>query len=532
MGVVKKILLIDPSLTRPKDMDAEKYRIGVVPPLGLAYIAAVMENEGYEVKIVDCIAEGFNKEPIYLEEGILYGLSDEDLRKIITDFSPDIVGVSCLFSNKSIDAHNVCRLVKEFNSKIPTVMGGIHPTVRPKETLEDENVDFVVLGEGEYTFRDLVKTLEKDDDVSNIDGLGYKKHGQITINLKTKFIENLDEIPFPARHLLRMDIYSSAQSPHSFDLKQVPYTTMLSSRGCTANCTYCCLKHVGGRRYRTRSAENVLEEIKYLVKEYNIKEIHFEDDNLTLNKKRALKIFEGIKKLGINWNVPSGTAIFAIDEVILEKMKESGAHTVSLAIESGNQEVLTKLMRKPVKLSKVRPIAEKAKQVGLKVKGFFIIGYPGETKENIEETIEFARSLKLDWSHFFIAFPHYGTDLRDLCESKGYLREDGFDKRKSFYITNIETPEFTPEYLKQVADDVNLDLNFKNNPNLLDGNYDRVIEDFKSVIKLYPHLDFAHFYLGVAYEKKGMIKEARDEWQKVLELNPDYKEAGERLKYI
>ncbi len=530
MDIVKKILLIDPSLTRPKDMDAEKYRIGVVPPLGLAYIAAVMEKEEYKVKIVDCIAEGFGKEPTYLEDGILYGLSDDELLKIIKDFSPDAVGVSCLFSNKSVDAHNVCRLVKEFNSKIPTVLGGIHPTVRPLETLEDKNVDFVVLGEGEYTFRDLVKVIEKGDDVSSIDGLGYKNNGKIIINPKTRFIENLDEIPFPARHLLRMDIYSSAQSPHSFDLRQVPYTTMLSSRGCTANCTYCCLKHVGGRRYRTRSAENVMEEINFLVKKYNIKEIHFEDDNLTLDKKRALKIFEGIKKLGISWNVPSGTAIFAIDNEILERMKESGAHTISLAIESGNQEILTKLMHKPVKLSKVRPIVEKAKQVGLKVKGFFIIGYPGETKKNIEETIEFARSLKLDWSHFFIAFPHYGTELRDLCELKGYLRDDGFDKRKSFFITNIETPEFTPEYLKKIADDVNLDLNFRNNPNLIDGNYDKVIEDFQSVIKLYPHLDFAHFYLGVAFEKKGTLTEAKAEWQKVLEINPDYKEAEDRLK--
>ena len=527
--MIKRILLIDPPITRPIDMDAKKYRIGVVPSLGLAYIAAVMEKEGYEVKILDCIAEGVDRAE-YSEDGIHYGLSNEDIKKILEDFSPDVVGVSCLFSNKSLDAQETCRLVKEFNPQVPTVMGGIDPTVRVREILKDDNVDFIVLGEGEYTFRDLVRALDDGEDFSQLDGLGFKKDGEIFINPRTRYIENLDELPFPARHLLKMDVYSQAQSPHSFDLKEIPYTTVLSSRGCPAKCTYCCLKHVSGRRWRARSAENVLEEIRQLVEKYGIREIHFEDDNLTVDKQRALKLFEGIKKLGISWNVPSGTALFALDDEIIEKMKESGAHTISLAIESGNQWVLAHLMNKPVVLSQVKHKVDKAKEVGLKVKGFFILGYPGETKQNIMETIEFARQLKLDWYHFFIAFPHYGTELRDLCEQNGYLRDEGFDRRKSFFITSIETPEFTPEYLRKVADEANLDLNFRNNSNLVDGKYDRAIEDFTRVIKLYPHLDFAHFYLGVAYGRKGLMEEARKEWRKTLELNPGHREAKEKLQ--
>ncbi|HII29724.1 hypothetical protein COT48_06335 [Candidatus Woesearchaeota archaeon CG08_land_8_20_14_0_20_47_9] len=529
---MKRILLVDPSLTRPRDMDARKCRIGVVPPLGLAYIAAVMEEQGYEVRIVDCIAEGFNEEPEYLDEGVKYGLSDNALKRIIAEFSPDVVGVSCLFSNKALDAYNVCRLVKEFNPGIPTIIGGIHPTVRADETIRQKNVDFVILGEGEYSFRDLVKALERGADFSDIDGIAYKKDGRVVINPKTRFIENLDELPFPARHLLKMDIYSSAQSPHSNDLRQIPYTTVLSSRGCPANCTFCCLKHVEGRRWRARSAENVIREVRQLVDQYGVREIHFEDDNLTVDKERALKIFDGLKKIGVSWNVPSGSAVFSLDEEIIERMKDSGAHTISLAIESGSQDVLRRLMHKPVNLSRVKPLVEKAKQVGLKVKGFFIIGYPGETRENIKETVEFARSLRLDWTHFFIAFPHYGTELRALCEEKGYLKEDKFDNRKSFYLGCIETPEFTPEYLKELADEANLDMNFKNNPNLVDGNYDRAIGDFKSVIKLYPHLDFAHFYLGVAYEKKGELENAKREWQHVLKLNPGYEEASAKLNQM
>lgn len=528
---MKKILLIAPSITRPKNLDAKKFRIGIVPPLGLAYIAAVMENEGYEVKIVDSLAEGIDEEPKYLDDGILYGLSDEKVKEIIKEYDPDLVGISCLFSNIWLDALKVCRLVKEFNPNIPTIIGGVHPTVTPDETCKDSYVDFVVLGEGEYTFRDLVKALETNQDFSNIDGIVYKnKFGEIIRNPKTKFIENLDEIPFPARHLLKMDLYSKAQSPHSMDLKHVPYTTLLSSRGCIAACTFCCLKYISGRKWRPRSAENVLAEIKELVAKYGIKEIHFEDDNLTVDKERALKIFAGLKELEISWNIPSGSALFAIDEEIIEKMKDSGAHTISFAIESGNQQVLSQLMHKPVLLSKVKPLIDKAKQVGLKVKGFFIVGFPGETKENIQETIQFARQLQLDWTHFFIAFPHYGTELRDLCEKKSFLKETGYDKRLSFYYGNIETPEFTPDYLKGIVDQANLDLNFKNNPNLIAGNYDKVITDFISVIKLYPHLDFAHFYLGIAYEKKRELGKARSEWETVLQLNPNYLEAKKKLE--
>ncbi|HYN44751.1 MAG TPA: cobalamin-dependent protein [Candidatus Limnocylindrales bacterium] len=531
MKKMKKILLIDPPTTRSKDFGAEKLRIGLVPPLGLAYIAAVLEKENYVVKILDCTAEGYFDEINYAQDKIRYGLTDESIKTKITEFSPDLVGVSCLFSNKSADLHNVCRIVKEVNKNVVIVVGGVHPTVLPERTLKDKNIDFVILGEGEYTFRDIINTLNEDGDLSKIDGIGYRKNKKITIIPKTKFIDNLDELPLPARHLLPMDIYSKAASPHS-GFKRSPFTTMISSRGCPQRCTFCELHHLWGRKYRMRSSQKVLDEIEFLVKEYGIKEIHFEDDNLTANKKRALEIFNGIieRKLDITWSDPSGLSVFYLDDEILEKIKESGGYSISLAIESGDEYVLHHLMRKPVKLNDVKTIVNKARKIGLYVRGFFIIGSPEETKEQINNTVDFAKNLGLDWAHFFIFTPHYGTEMREICEKNNYIKKEAMDFEKWFFEPVIVTPEFNPEYLTKIKEEVNLEINFKNNINMKEGNYDKAIADFSYVISLYPKLDFAHFYLGCAYNKKGLIDKAKVEWEETLRLNPTHAEAKAILR--
>jgi len=528
---INRVLLVEPPLTRPPDMPAEKVRIGVVPPLGLAYIAAVLEKEGYEVKILDCIVEGSLKGSPYRNGEIRYGLSDDDIKARIREFSPHIVGVSCLTSNKYKDAHNVCRLAKEIDQSIPTVMGGTHPTVLPEATLADANVDFVVLGEGEYTARDLLHTLATGDDLAGLDGIGYKDHDEIRIIPKTRYIENLDELPFPARHLLRMDRYSTTVSPHS-GIKRTPFTAMISSRGCPARCTFCTIRKVWGPAHRMRSAGNVLAEIEHLVRDYGIKEIHFEDDNLTTNKQRALGIFNGLiqRKLDITCNSPSGLALFTLDEELLRKMKECGYYSISIAIESGDADVLKKLMHKPVNLDKARRIAKITRDLDLKVKGFFILGYPGETKEQMKRTVDFAASLDLDWAIFFIATPLPGTELEAICQKNDYLIHKNLDYVRSFFVSNIKTPEFTPEYVGKLREEANFNVNFKNNTNLRLGKYDRAIADFSEVIALYPNLDFAHFYLGVAYEKKGLPDKAIEEWKKTLAINPDYVEAREKLK--
>lgn len=453
-------------------MSAEKVRIGIVAPLGLAYIAAVLEGKGIEVRILDCIAEGQLDGQPYQESFIRYGFGDMTIYAAIEMYNPQLVGVSCLFSNKSWDAHNVCRIAKEVNSEIVTVMGGAHPTALPGETIKDRNVDCVIQGEGEESLLALC-------------------NGDSQVCIHSKPIENLDSLPLPARHLLNMPKYLYSQSPHS-GLRRVPMANISTSRGCPANCEFCAIRCLFGDKYRARSSANVLKEIQHLMEVYGIRELHFEDDNLTANKKRAMAIFQGIidQKWDLTLNSPSGLAVFAMDEELIIKMREAGYYSISLAIESGSPEVLG-LMQKKVDLDKARRLIGFARSLGMKTKAFFILGYPGETKETMRRTVDYAGNLGADWVLFFPATPLPGTAMDRRVRDNGWLANQNMDYRYYFFKPNIKTPEFDPDFVLKLKEDANRQINFEHNINMREGNYQRAQEDFAEVLRLYPHLEYA-----------------------------------------
>ena len=467
-----KVLFVFPPVTRPKDFAADKVRITPFVPLGLAYLAAVLEHNGIEVKILDALIEGDLNGKEYNNE-IRYGLSDDEITKAIKDYNPDIVGTSVLFSAMERDGINVLKIVKLYNNKIKTIVGGPWAGINYKKLKQSQWIDEVIIGEGEKAF------------------LEYIKGEPITPD----YIQDLDTIPFPARHLLPMKKYFDNAPGHN-GYKQKPFTAMLSSRGCPAKCTFCAIASHWGNKPRYRSAENVLAEIDQLVQTYGVKEIHFEDDNLTANRDRALKIFDGLIKrnYGLTWVVPSGMAIYSLDDELLEKMAESGCYSVSLAIENGNQDIVTKIMHKPIRLEKIPPMVNKIRSLGMDVRGFFILGYPGETKTDIENTIKFAGDLQLDWSHFFIFAPLPGTKIYQICIDKGYLNPTDFDPLRSFYQPILKTPEFDQEYLIEAKEQANLQVNFENNYNLKH-NPAKAIRLFKNVLDIYPHLEFVKEYL-------------------------------------
>jgi len=531
-----KTLLIFPPVTRPGYFSKKKVRVAPFIPLGIAYLGAVLESyEKFEVKLLDALIEGDLDGIVNKNTYIRYGLSDNEIIKKIKDFDPDIVGVSCLFSAMEWDSVHICNLVKSINSKVVTIIGGGYAgSCGEKMLKENDSIDFIIIGEAEITLKKLLLSLDnQNDQISDIDGLIYRKKGIVTKNFKTKFILDLDTIPFPALHLLPMEKYFSLSVSHT-SFKNKPYMPMITSRGCPAKCTFCAISNHWGEKQRRRSAKNVLDEIEFLIRTYGIKEIHFEDDNLAADKKRALDIFNGMigRKFNITWTVPSGMAIYTLDDEILEKMKDSGCFSVSLPVENANQEILTKIMCKPVNLRKVKPVVEKIRSLGMEVRGFFILGFPGETKNDMNETIKFAREHEFDWAHFFIFAPLPGTKIYEMCIDKGYINEKDIDPLTFFYEPIIETPEFSKDYLKKLWQDAIIDVDFKNNPNLLKYGIDKAIKSFKSVLSTYPHFDFANFYLGEAYLKKGLKNEAIRYYKKTLKFNKLHKGAIERLKEI
>jgi len=460
-----RVLLIQPPYTIYK----KDYK-RCMPPLGLAYIAALLEKNNFEVSILDAYVEGFENEK---DRGdyVQVGLDNEDIYRIIKKFNPQFVGVSGMFSTQDENVLMICSLVKKFNPDIPIFVGGSHPTYTVREVLKNKDIDYVALGEGEFTTLHLIRRLLNKEDISAIDGLGYKKNKDIFVNPKTNYIHDLDVLPDPARHLLNMEKYIKINLPQSPYTMKDRVTQIVTSRGCSARCTFCTTTNYWGNRYRTRSAKRVVDEIEMLINKYGIEEIHFCDDNFSLNRKRAHEIMDEIlgRKLKFVWCTPQGIAVWALDESLLEKFAKTGCYQLTFAIESGNQKVLTELMKKPLDLSKVPKLVDKAHELGISIHGFFIVGMPGETKEQIMQTFEFPKKHNFDSASFFIASPIPGSELYEICKKKGFLREGFKVGDTTFKIGNIHTNEFTPQELEELVriktEEINKGLT-KRNPEL------------------------------------------------------------------
>jgi len=418
------ILLIQPPITLKKNET-----FAVTPPLGLAYLGAVAEQIGHHVTILDTVVEGFN---LRSDEGHLtrIGLPKDAIKRKIEEVKPDLVGITCPFTLMDREMRCVASIVKSVNSGILVVVGGAHPSSMPDNVIADNNIDFLVLGEGEITFSILLKSIQESEEFEKIKGLWFKKKGKIIRNSPNEFIEDLDTIPFPAMHLLPLEKYLSLGEAHGSQ-KRKRYMPMVTSRGCPGRCVFCSIHTVWGHKWRARTPENVVNEIEMLVSKYGIREIHFEDDNLTLSKKRIMKICDLIieRGLDITWATPNGVAINTLDLAILQKMKKSGCYQLNFGIESGDPFVLRNVINKPLNLERVRRVVNWSKWLGIWTHGFFVIGFPTESLESIRRTIRFAKELDLDSANFFIATPYPGTLLNALASSEGLIKED-FDLSK------------------------------------------------------------------------------------------------------
>lgn len=424
----------------------------VFSPLGVSYLASFLRPE-FEVAIMDAVAEGFDHEEKLDRDFISYGSPLADIRKRIETYRPQVVGVTCLFSSVFPIIRQVCRMVKQVDPGIITVIGGTYPTFLPEYCLGEESLDYIVLGEGEESFRELLRRLREGRTLAEVDGLAYRENGRVKVQPKTRWIENLDTIPFPARDLLPMEVYSRINVPHSFSFKERLNTPLITSRGCPARCTYCSSSRFWGWRFRARSAENVLDEIGELIMRFGIRELQFEDDNFTANKKRAKAILQGIIDRGyhISFNFPNGVALWTLDEELVELLKAAGCYEMTLAFESGTQEVMDKIIKKPLNLEHARRITRLIHQHQIRTNAFFIVGFPGETREQIRQTFRFAREMKTNMAYFFIANPLPGTELHRLAQEHGLLPEDFNFENLTFTRSVFKPGLFRPKELERLA---------------------------------------------------------------------------------
>lgn len=444
---IQKVLLIVPPITLERGIETKR----VSPPLGPAYMAAVLESKGFEVVILDAIMEGFQQEIDAGNNRYDVGLTLEQIARRVSDFAPDVAGVSCMFSDHSRRAFDVCRMIKQINPDIVTVMGGTHATVVPEEVMSDPALDFALRGESDDTFAELVEALRDGLNIKHIDGLAYRDNGRVVVNDKKQFIEDLDALPLPARHLLDYKEYFRINQYYRRPPRRPPAENIITSRCCPANCIFCSTRAMMGR-YRTRAAENVLDEMEMLIRDYSIHELYFLDDNFTFDRERAAAILDGMIERGFDlaWSTPNGVAVYALDDALLEKMRASGCYSLFFAIESADPHVLKNIMNKPVKIGRVPALVKTARALGIEAHGLFVIGLPGETREQIQRTIDFAESTGFDYVTFSIATPYPGTRLYDVCKKMGYIAEPMDYEMLKFGRGNIKTSEFNPEYLEQL----------------------------------------------------------------------------------
>jgi len=392
-----------------------------VPLIGLGYIASYLEKEHHKVKIIDSLALKY---------------TFEDVLRDFKKFDPDIVGLTA-FTIHLETALSLARHIKKINPNCIVVLGGSHPTVRAKETLkENPEIDIIVRNEGELTFLELVNKLEKQQDLSYVKGINFRKNKKIVNNPDRKPI-NLDDLPMPAFHLLPMEKYASGQddirmNDRIFGIrlfgKQGQTAGLIStSRGCPFNCVFCAAWKVMGDKWRGRSAENVFDELKLLKDKYKLRVIDFADDTFSLDKKRTEKICNLIKKedLDILWSCSTRVDLF--DKKTASLFKETGCYRVTFGLESGNQKTLD-FFRKGITLEDSIRAVKITKEFKLQANSNFIIGVPGETRSDILNTINFARKLKLAFNTFSILTPYPGTQIYEYAKKHDLLLSNDWTK--------------------------------------------------------------------------------------------------------
>ncbi|WP_321491591.1 B12-binding domain-containing radical SAM protein [uncultured Desulfobacter sp.] len=451
-NIIQRVLLVQPPAF------SNNLRTDMNPniPLGLAYIGAVLEKGGYDVSILDALIEGFDREERVSSEKIRVGLSSSDIENLVRRASPDVVGISSMFTSQRKNVHELAGIVKKVNPKIPVIIGGAHPTAVPDALLEDSNIDVLVMGEGENTIIPLLECIENGRDFSNLDGVAYRdSQGRFVFQPKTSYIRDLDSIPFPARHLLPMEKYFSVGIRHGGYGKGKRSISIITSRGCPYRCNFCTAHKVFTRRPRLRSAENVLTEINQAIKAYNIDEIFFEDDQLLSKRSRILELLDGLRKFELLWDTPNGVSPWLLTDEVLKKMRESGCYRVNLAVESGSQDVLKNMINKPVHLEKVPKVVQSIRKFGMTPGMFIVAGNIGrervETLEEVRESFQFARKVRI-FPHVSILTAYPGAEVLSIAEEKGYL-VPGFDwDNLVINKPQLQTPEWTPAQLKRVVD--------------------------------------------------------------------------------
>lgn len=397
-----KVLFVNPPQT------ASKYKfMGVIaPPLGIAYMAGVLQENNIDVEILDASAED---------------MDFKDVEKELLKRKPDLVALTALTPTIG-RALETAQVVKETLPDSIVVMGGYHPTFNFIETLEDENVDIVIRGEGEYIMLNLVQALENQSSLHDVKGIVFedKNSKEIVVNPEAPLIQDLDELPFPALNLLPMKKYLLLDM-------DTHMTTMITTRGCPMQCSFCSSAAMHGKKIRERSVENIVDEIEYLNTNYDIDTIAFMDDTFTLKKRKVMAICDEILKRNIEIMWGCTSRVDTLNEKLLKKMKEAGCITIFIGVESADQQQLDN-MCKNTTIAKIENAFKIAHKLKIRTIASVALGMPGDTKEIMNKTVKFVHKLKPNYAIYSLATPYPGTRFYKEAFEKNLIKIKDWSK--------------------------------------------------------------------------------------------------------
>jgi radical SAM superfamily enzyme YgiQ (UPF0313 family) len=396
----------------------------LTPPLGLAYLAAVLERDGHEVRVIDCPACAIDHEKLKVE---------------LSSFAPKLVGLTAMTPTIP-SALLSARAAKEACPNSKVILGGPHATFMDKQIIsEEKSIDIVVRGEGEQTLMEIAQNASNAERLHDINGITFRNKGHIVQTPDRFFIQNLDDIPRPAYKYFPLEKY------RIFGKMFLP---IITSRGCPFQCSFCVTSRLFGEKFRARTAKSVVDELEWLRDVYGANGVSFYDDTLTLDRKRILEICSEIKKRKIE--IPWGcqTRVDQVSKEVIGKMREANCNEVSFGVESGCQEILD-AVHKRTSIEQNEKAIRWAKKEGLFVAVSAIIAYPGETRETVKQTVDLLQRMEPDDAYLCIATPYPGTELRSIVEKSGWKMSDDW----SLYDTMnpvIENPNLPAEDLIKI----------------------------------------------------------------------------------
>jgi len=427
----------------------------LMPPLGLLYVAAAARARGCSVTVIDAAAEGFDRRVAWDADTEICGLDLDEIARRARGLEPRVVGISCLYSITYPVVRELARRLRRELPRAAIVLGGPHPTYLAAEILSEESaVDFIVLGEGEQSFADLLDAIRGERPPAGIDGVARREGGNVLVPERRAFIEDLDRLPPPAWDLVDLDRYRDCcVVPEFFTVgggRHVPITT---TRGCPHRCAFCVSSDFWGRRYRKRSADGVLAEMERLITLHGVRRFGLVDDNLLEDRARIVRILRGIVDRGwdIEWYCPNGFGLWHIDDEILDLMRRSGMTMLCLSPETGSPAMLESYVSKPIDLGRTREVVSLIEGRDLRLFLQFIIGFPSETRATLRDTLRFVAGLDETLVLFNMASPLPGTRLLDECRKLGCLSDDFDFTRLNYTRSFVRTSDFSGAEITELA---------------------------------------------------------------------------------